>query len=206
MVVYYQPQQQSSWETRSTKKSPLKRFSTWAISKASATILEKPVKFFVGESLIGRLAAVVTVGLVIGALINLTIASVPFLGDTGTTLGTIITTPAFLGALAGAGAGGFAGAVVGAVWGWVIGAITDAITSELTSDKLANVLNSYAAWVAATILGLLAGKSAAWGFQKLADTRSVVARYVLRVFVVLALVAIGLVLLGVVKWLATLIS
>lgn len=196
-VVYYQPRQTHT--VKEVKRSPLGKFAAWAIKKASGTIFEGIVKFFLGKSVIGRFASVIVVSLVLGAIIDLTIVSIPTLSSSTNTVGMIVTTTAVLGAIAGAGAGGLGGAVVGALWGWLIGEISDAIVTEATAEQVSGYIGPFITWVIATLTGLLAGKLASWGFEKISLRHTKLGRFIRRVFVLIALGALGFVVFEVIK-------
>ena len=197
--VYYQPKQQRSYSVQERKRSPIGRFAAWCIDKASGTWLEGWAKFFLGASLIGRFASVITVSLILGAIIDLTIVSVPFLSSPTTAIGAAVTTPAVLGALAGAGAGGLGGAIVGALWGWLIGKMSEAAVTEMVSDQLATIFQPIFTWIVATLSGLLAGKAVVWGYEKIESKSRGVARVIGILCLLVAFGAIGIVVYGLVN-------
>ncbi len=208
--VYYQPKQQPSQQqqqkqshkVQEVRRSPLGSIATWCIDKATGTWLEGWARFFVGESLVGRFASVIAVSIVLGVIIDLAIVSVPILASPASAIGFAATAPAVLGALAGAGAGGLGGAIVGALWGWLVGKIVEPVANEAVSNQLENVLVPIAAWIVATLSGLLAGKVVVRGFEKIESKSAGVARVIGMLFLLVAFGAIGFVIYGIVISLA----
>ena len=142
-------------------ESPLERLAAWAIEKAVGTIFEGIVKFFLGKSIIGRFASVIVVSLVLGAIIDLIIVSIP------TSVGKWFATTAVLGAIAGTGAGGgLGGAMLGFLWGYLIAAIVDAVVTETTTDVVRRYFDPYITWIVATLTGFLVGKWMRWACTK----------------------------------------
>lgn len=194
MAVQYQrqaPQQQQQRTTvKEIQRSPLSYIVAWTINKASGTVLEGPVKFLLGGSFVGRIASVVLVSLALGALTDLVIVSTPVLAKAGT-IGTLITTTAVLGAVAGAGAGGLGGAIVGAIWGWFVGQVSDAIVTENVANQISNIFGPILTWITATVVGYLAGNLVTRIFERLSKNRPLIARFVVWVFSLVVIVAVG---------------
>jgi hypothetical protein len=207
--VYQQPsqqhnqqqnkQQKQSYRVEEAKRSPLEQLIAWCLNKASGTVLEGVVNFFVGESIVGRLATVITVSVVLGAIFELTIVSVPTLSGMSA-FGMSITTAAILGAVAGVGTGGSGGAVIGALWGWLIGQIADSIAGEAISKQARLNFGVASGWIISTLFGLLAGKVTVWWFEKINEKHDGwLARFVTKVVLLIVLSALSIVVYSIVK-------
>ena len=195
--VYYQPKQQSSqqqnqnqnqnkkYKVQEAERPPFARFASWVINKAAGTALEGLANFFLGGTLIGRLATVITVSLVVGAITELVIVAVPAI-STVNILGLPMSTPFVLSVLAGAGAGGLGGAILGGLWGWLIVQIIDAVTADTVSNQL-QTSAPIITWIVATISGSLAGSVALRAFNSVSSTGF--GRFIAKVFLLIALVA-----------------
>jgi len=194
--VYYQPSQQQQKHSRRVqeiKRSPLGSIAAWCIDKATGTWLEGVVKFFVGQSLIGRFASVIVVSIVVGAFLELTIVSIPILSSPTNPVGFAVTAPAILGLLAGAGAGGLGGAIIGGLWGWLVGKIVEPVVTEMIADQVVTILAPIVTWIVAALSGLLAGKATVWGFRKVESKSRGLARVIGMMFVIIAFGAAGIV-------------
>jgi len=197
--VYHQPSQQSSqqqnqnqnknkYKVQEAERSPFGKMAAWVINKAAGTALEGFVNFFLGETLIGRLATVIAVGISVGAITDLVIVAIPTISTT-TILGAQISTPLVMSVIAGAGAGGLGGAILGGLWGWLIGQIVDAVTANSVSNQIQSNISPVITWVIATISGTLAGNVAIWAFNKISGTG--IRRFIAKLFMLVVLAAIS---------------
>src|SRR5690242_5697776 len=122
-VVYQSPQQpHHGRKVHERERSPLGKFVTWWVERLAGTVLQKPMETVLIDSLLGRIIAAITVTLIVGALLDLSVAStlhIPLMGAAG-------TIPVVIATLAGGGGGGLAGAVIGFFWGWLVGQLVDA--------------------------------------------------------------------------------
>lgn len=197
MAVYYQPRQQPSQQhnqdqnqkhkIQEAKRPPLVRFIAWVVNKTASTVFEKPVKFLLGESLFGRLIAVIIVSLIVGAITDLTITSLPITSVTHTA-SVYIYTPIILGILAGLGNGGFGGFILGGLWGWFISQILDAAIGELISQQIEPFFTPAITWSIATLCGLLVGKLAEYSFIKNNRDAGLGALVLLILYIILSMV------------------
>lgn len=193
--VYYQPRQQSSqqqnqrrdkYKVQEAERSPFGKFAAWAINKAAGTALEKVVKFFLGGNIIGGLATAITLGLLVGAITDLVIVSIPALSAT-TFFNSPISIPIIVSVVVGAGTGGLGGAILGGLWGWLISQIIDAATAESVSHQLHNI-HPIISWLIATLSGALAGKTLLWIYNKVGKS---CASFIARSFLLIALAAVS---------------
>jgi MFS family permease len=186
-VVYRSPQHTVQVQRR--KRSPAGKFAAWCVKKASGTVLQGAITFF-AESRVGHVAVAISVGLLLGALLDL---SFEFLSGPHSFI-----VCAIVGTVVGGAVGGAAGAVVGFFWGWLVGVIADAIVSKLTFDPIVNIIGRVGAWCLAATLGWLAARTASWCFEKVTRNRGRLRGVLASIFVTIALasIAIGLFELG----------
>src|SRR6266540_3301007 len=116
------------------------------LKTAVNAVVQNPFGRYFAGPLVVRFAAAVCAGVLVAALIDLTLAP---------------PSPALVylavGALAGGGAGGAGGALVGACWGWLAGEIADAALSSAAAEPATRYFPDLVAWGSATVAGWLGG-------------------------------------------------
>lgn len=164
------------------KTTPLGWFASWCLRKAAGTSVKTPVTFLVGDSLVGRLAGVITLTLILGALFDLSLRVLP--GH------PTAFASALVGALAGAGGQGGGAAVVGFLWAWAAGKIADAIVGDLTSSNL-KAVGTVGSWLVGAALGFVAAKVTERAFNRMASKSSRRKRFLERLVITLILGSFG---------------
>src|SRR5712691_8653894 len=161
---------------------------------------------FLIDSFFGKLVAAITVSLLIGIVVDLSISVAHPFGATTTLqvpgVSSFCTTCGVLGALAGGGAGGPVGAAVGFLWGWVLSKLVDSTTSKYVSELMRPVTIPAISWLAAALAGWMAGRTASRWFSKLAAGRPTLARFIGAIAVIAALASAAIVLLQFGLWMS----
>jgi vacuolar-type H+-ATPase subunit H len=179
------------------KISRLSRLEAWILKKVAGTAFKVPLDALIGSTT-GHLAIAITVSVVLGFALNQSLSYVS--NDTLSYSHSSITC-AIISLVAGAASGGAGGAFIAAIWGWLVGAIADTVATYFAHENLKGFINTVAAWIAALIIGWFVGKTSAQFYEGLTAKHGTIQSIIEKLFITIALVSIGLVLFGLIKWL-----
>jgi hypothetical protein len=141
------------------------------------------------------MAGAVTLGVVLGAVFDLTLGPFGAHGAVPGLLGMAFAVAATAGV-----AGGLLGAAAGALWGWLLAQVADAVVSRLLNGQAEQLVAPIVAWTVAILAGWGAGKLVQWAVERVMARHPRSRPYVAVAAVAVCLSAALLFLYGLGRW------
>ncbi len=176
------------------ERTPLGKVTAWFAGRLAGSSLQSSLSFLTSGSWVTRYAVAVTVGILIGGLIDLSFHwALPAFETSSLTCGV-------LGALVGISARGAGGFPIGCVWGWLVGGITDSIVAETIDEPIHALTAKVIAWLLTCLIAWGISQLAEWAYEKFSEKSYTTRKVFIRVTISIVLISSAAFILQAFRW------
>ncbi|MBQ0905493.1 hypothetical protein [Micromonospora sp. U21] len=141
------------WRIKVREREPRAEVAAWFGKTAAGELVQRLAQPLASASLVAGVGVAALAGLLIGSLVDLTVAPVPALAT--------VTTAFVIGLAVGFGGGGPLPALSGGLFGWLVAEAVQSSVSELVKQPASRVAGVAIGWCLAALAGWVAGRVAA---------------------------------------------